>query len=47
VKTYEKLELTLENLSDSDVIATSADVTTDKITIKWNGAETDAASFDL
>lgn len=47
MKNYERIELTLENLSDSDVIRTSAEVTTDKITIQWNNTETDAQNYDI
>ncbi len=47
MKNYERIELTLESLSDSDVIRTSAEVTTDKITIQWNEAETNTQNYNI
>ncbi len=40
MKNYERINISLEKLSSSDVIATSAEVTTGEITIPWSSSQT-------
>ena len=47
MKNYERLDITVEALGASDVIATSEEVTTGKITINWGAGATDAANYEL
>ncbi|MBR2465377.1 MAG: hypothetical protein IKB38_00380 [Clostridia bacterium] len=44
---YENLKLEILTLDSSDVIATSADVTTGGITMPWQTAPTDPQTFNL
>ncbi len=44
---YENLKLEILTLDSSDVIATSADVTTGGITMPWQTAPADQSTFNL
>ncbi len=40
MKNYERINISLEKLNPSDVIATSAEVTTGDVTMPWSSSQT-------